>query len=446
MHALVGANNAGKSCVLRALDFLFKLLYAILDAVTEEKRTKIDGILAEVSKQMNRTGGSDRVPLIADTEKQLNELLTDFFAGCDLEIEFQTPTLEVLLSAPKLYIDDGFRSAVESKGHGLQRAVIFTILRRYADFMTSSPEGKKRNLILAVEEPELYMHPQAQRTIRRVFRKLVQGGDQVIFSTHSSLLVDVAYFDEIIRMEASFQTLNAKRTMESKAWQLPMWRMIQDIETRIPTRKGSVTPESMRDLYSHAYNPRRNEGFFASKIILVEGLTEEYSLPIYADALPGYAFDPQGISVVECGGKGAMDRLFRIFNELHIACYILLDYDSGSSEKNIIDKSKELLALAGENQDAPTALFVADGVACFPTKWETDLRNELADVIALTTEARTQLGLSVDTGKPLVARYIARKHTAQNPAVVPPSLKRIIEKAVAVTWKKTCLQTPAPPP
>jgi hypothetical protein len=105
-----------------------KLLFAILDTVAAEKKSKIERILAEVSKQMNRLGGAKRVPLIADTETQLNTLLADFFLGCDLEIEFQTPTLEALLSAPKLFIDDGFRNAVENKGHGLQRAVIFTIL------------------------------------------------------------------------------------------------------------------------------------------------------------------------------------------------------------------------------------------------------------------------------------------------------------------------------
>ena len=394
---------------------------------------------------MNRAGGAERVDLIAETENQLNKLLNDFFAGCDLEIEFQTPTLEVLLSAPKLYVDDGFRNVVENKGHGLQRAVIFTILRRYAEHMTSSAEGKKRNLILTVEEPELYMHPQAQRTIRRVFRKIAESGDQVFFSTHSSLLVDVAYFDEIIRMESSFETINGKKTMVSRAWQLPMSKMIEDLKMRYPHLKGSATPESMRDLYSHAYNPRRNEGFFASKIVLVEGPTEEYSLPIYADVLPNCAFDPQGISVVECGGKGSMDRLFRIFNELHIPCFMLFDYDRGNSDGEIIKKSKELLALAGESQDAPSSLFVADGVACFPNKWETGLKSEIADSDTLAANARKELGLSDDTGKPLIARYIARTLTSRNPSVVPPSLKKIIEKAVSVTWKKSCLQAPASP-
>jgi predicted ATP-dependent endonuclease of OLD family len=286
------------------------------------------------------------------------------------------------------------------------------------------------------------MHPQAQRTIRRVFRSIAEEGDQVIFSTHSSLLVDVAYFDEIIRLECSCEKAGDNKTTVSRAWQLPMWRMIEDLETRNPKLKGKITNESMRDLYSHAYNPRRNEGFFAFKIILVEGLTEEYTLPIYADAIPDYSFDPHGISVVECGGKGSMDRLLRIFNELHIPCYLLFDYDKGNSDKNIIDKSKELLMLVGENGHEPTALFVKADVACFPKTWEYDLRAETPNVETLTAEARKLLGLSDSSGKPLIARYIARKLTSQNPVVVPPSIKSIIEKAVEVKWKKSILQVP----
>lgn len=417
-----------------------KLLFAILDTVTEEKKAKIEGILTDIAKQMNRTGGAERVPLIVDIEKRLNILLNDFFAGCDLEIEFQTPTLEVLISTPKLYVDDGFRNLVENKGHGLQRAVIFTILRRYAEFVTCSTEGKKRNLVLAVEEPELYMHPQAQRTMRRVFRKMVEGGDQVLFSTHSSLLVDVAYFDEIIRLESKFEKIDGKKTMMSMAWQVTIAKMIEDIETRIPKLKGKIVPASIRDLYSHAYNPHRNEGFFATKIILVEGLTEEYSLPIYADALPELAFDPLGISVVECGGKGSMDRLFRIFNELHIPCYILFDYDDGNTDTNIINKSRELLALASEPPEPPQSLLVANCIACFPKKWETDLRQEIPNALTLAAEAKKELGLSDDSGKPLIARYIARKLTSQEPPYVPPSLKKIIEKAATVEWQASCLQ------
>ena len=256
--------------------------------------------------------------------------------------------------------------------------------------------------------------------------------------------MDVAYFDEIIRLESRVKKEGDKKITCSEAWQLPMQKMIDDVEARFPKFKGKVSPQSMRDRYSHAYNPRRNEGFFASKIILVEGLTEEYSLPIYADAIADCAFDPQNVSVVECNGKGMMDRLYRIFNELHIPCYLLLDFDSGNGDKNIIDKSKELLVLCGEAPNEPNAVLIADGVACFQHNWEADLRAETPDIDALTAAAGKDLG--GDVGKPLLARYIARKLIAQTPPVVPPTLQKIIQKAVAIAWKKSCIQPAAAPP
>lgn len=140
-----------------------------------------------------------------------------------------------------------------------------------------------------------------------------------------------------------------------------------------------------------------------------------------------------------------MDRLFRIFNELHIPCFILFDYDKSNSDGEIIKKSRELLALAGENLDAPSSLFVADGIACFPNKWEADLKPEIPEYDFLAANARKELGLSDDTGKPLIARYIARKLTSRNPPVVPQSLKKIIERAAAVKWKKTCLKVSTSP-
>jgi predicted ATPase len=416
-----------------------RLLYAILNTVAADTKAKIADMLTEVSKQLNRIGGDQRVPLIKETETKLNSLLEEFFTGCDLEIEFPTPTMETLMSTPKLFIDDGFRNSVENKGHGLQRAVIFTILRRYAEYVVGVDGNRSRRLILGVEEPELYMHPQAQRTIRCVFRKIAQAGDQVFFSTHSSLLVDVAHFDEIVRLENKIEITSGKKVVQSYAWQLSMQRMIQDIEARHPDLKGKISAESIRDLYSHVYNPRRNEGFFASKIILVEGATEEYGLPIYAAAIAGVEFDSQNISVVECGGKGSMDRLYRIFNELHIPCYLLFDYDKDNPDKNITEKSKELLKLAGETVQDPQSLFVGKCAACFVKTWETDLRSEIPDIDNLTKEARKTLGLNSDSGKPLIARYIARKLSLQTPPYIPPCVKCIIEKAVSVTWEKSCL-------
>jgi energy-coupling factor transporter ATP-binding protein EcfA2 len=325
-----------------------RLLYAILDTVTAERRQEIERMLRSVANQFNRGGGDERVELIAKTETRINELLAEVFLNCDLEIEFQTPTLEVMFSSPRIFVNDGFRNIVENKGHGLQRAIIFSILRRYAEHMTTDGTERKRTLILAVEEPELYMHPLAQRTIRKMFRGIADAGDQVIFSTHSALLVDVTYFDEIIRVESRpVATEEQSTSVQSSARQLTMARMIEDLVARVPRLRGQVNERSMRELYAHAYNPTRNEGFFAKSVILVEGATEAYSLPIYAEALAS-PLDVNNIAVVECGGKGPMDRLYRIFNELGIPCYLVFDYDKSNSDSEIKRKSKELISLGGD--------------------------------------------------------------------------------------------------
>jgi predicted ATP-dependent endonuclease of OLD family len=332
------------------------------------------------------------------------------------------------------------KGSVEGKGHGMQRAVIFSILRAYAKLVTTRADKAKRTLILGVEEPELYMHPTAQRTIRRVFRDIADGGDQVLFSTHSPLMVDVTYFDEIIRMQATEPTDKGIAISACpKPHQLPVQTLIDNLVAHHKDLEGKISPQSMRERYSHAYTASRNEGFFAKRVILVEGQTEVYALPIYAGAM-GKDLDALGVAVVECGGKQQMDRLYRVFNELGIVCYPVFDYDKGNNKSGVRKASDELLALFNRPDIIdPTTAQVTDSFACFSVKWETDLKPEIAEYEKLVAEAKEFFGLD-DTGKPLVARYIAVKLTQETLPVVPPTIKTIIEKALAAKHAGTCLK------
>jgi putative ATP-dependent endonuclease of the OLD family len=168
---------------------------------------------------------------------------------------------------------------------------------------------------------------------------------------------------------------------------------------------------------------------------LVEGQTEEYALPIYAEAV-GKALDELGVAVVECGGKCSMDRHFRIFNELGIPCYLLMDYDKSNDDQNIVAKSRELLALMGQDTDAPEGFAAFERIACFEEKWETTQRAAVADYEALHADATAHLG---PAGKPLVERYLARRLTTEDPPRVPEHIRAIIDRALAVEWNDTCL-------
>lgn len=417
-----------------------RILYEIVNSISEEQRGELEGSLVKLQQRLNRAGGKERLKSIVDTELRLNEVLGDYMQ-CDLEIEFQPPTMETVLTTPVIFANDGYRNIVSNKGHGLQRAIIFSILRCYSERITGTGAAKKKSMIFAVEEPELYMHPMAQRTIRRVFQGIAGGGDQVVFSTHSSLLVDVAFFDEIIRVESVPRDVEGKKTLSAKVWQLTMHHMIEDLLCRVP--KANPTPESMRALYAHAYHPNRSEGFFAKKIILVEGATEQYALPIYARGV-NMLLDAMNISIVDCGGKGQMDRLFRVFNELGIPCYMLFDYDKNNDEKAIIAKSRELLTLAGVAPDEPKAVLIEDRCACFPNKWEDTVESEV-DCKQLNAEGKSVFGFSKDSSKPLIARYVATQLTGQKPPIVPQSIAAILQRAAQVSWAKSCLHQRPPP-
>jgi hypothetical protein len=98
------------------------------------------------------------------------------------------------------------------------------------------------------------------------------------------------------------------------------------------------------------------------------------------------------------------------------------------------------LDLLGEPTDAPDALRISDRVACFKETWEKDIAPEIADYADLQTQARKALGKTA--GKPMIARFIGRELARREPPFIPPGIKAILEKIVAVSCGATCLKKP----
>lgn len=431
------------------------LLNHVLSATDTDEELEINKVLDAVGKKINRQGGEDsRIIGLQEIERKLSERVKDYSFECNVEIEFDLLTIEDLLSSPKIYVNDGFRVPVEKKGHGLQRALIFSILGAYAEHIVQKDHQEKeksRGLIFAVEEPEIYMHPQAQRTICETFHRIADSGAQVIFSTHSPVFVDVTYFDQVIRVETGTEYVkDGGQVQSSKAWQLSMERFAKHWEFGEYSDKSNDVVRSVRERLSHICNPQKNEGYFAKKIILVEGETESYSIPIYAKAVLGQSLDSLGISVIAAGGKNNIENLYTIYNEFRIPCYVLFDYDKDSSDKDKIDMSKRLLSLLGigevEIDDKTSHVF--ESGAFFTEEWEQCVNAEISEPEGsvsrgvpefkqLKEEAIKKLGTN---SKPLFAMYIAKSLTDETPPFVPPTVEDVIKKAVEVEWKRSCLR------
>lgn len=403
-----------------------QLIHSVLNEISSRQKDEIASELARVASRLNRGGDAERVEEIGAVESRLNELMNELME-CDVEIEMEMPKLQEVFGEAQIYANDGVRTPIENKGHGMQRSMILTILRHYAELASERKAGERaseRSAIIAVEEPELYLHPQSQRTLMSVFREIASGRDQVLCSTHSSLFVDIGYFDEVCRFRRVMRDGNPQTEIQ----QLSMEMMLEDLRAR--TEKEG-TDEGMRSHYKNAFSSLVNEGFFADKVLIVEGPSEYYLIPPIAREL-GYDFDRRNVAVVHCHGKGQIDRLLRVFSGFGIPTYVWFDGDKESRKTETRRKTLELLELLGDpvEEIGDVETQVSDSYAIMATDLEDMLSDELEDHEELRGKAGDVYG---DCGKALKSKYIGqviaeRIREGAGPETCPSTLRSIVER------------------
>lgn len=120
---------------------------------------------------------------------------------------------------------------------------------------------------------------------------------------------------------------------------------------------------SYNDGISTKIREEKSLKFPIEKVVIVEGITEETLLPVFAQKL-GYDFYKKGVQVISAGGKNQVVKLFYTFAEqLKIPVFVLLDDDAGENYKQISLRlrptDKIHLLKSGEFEDAlPKELIV----------------------------------------------------------------------------------------
>jgi hypothetical protein len=176
-------------------------------------------------------------------------------------------------------------------------------------------------LLLLIEEPELYLRPQAQRYFYRLLREFSLAGNQVIYSTHSPAFLNVTRMDELVFVE---------RLPVTGTQALQPEPVSADEDFRVMTE----------------FDAARSELFLAHAAVLVEGLTEKLVLPFVFAAL-GHDVDRESISIVECGGKPNIPLFARICKATGIPFVVVHDSDRKTSGR-LAPAERALNALIAE--------------------------------------------------------------------------------------------------
>lgn len=275
--------------------------------------------LAQLIDRLNvRDTASSRGPSsgLQELEHQLESELVSW--RVQVSIEVSPPDLEKVFElGTTLHLDEGgLRTPADRKGHGLQRAVIFAFLRAWARAIRPDPslgEVKSReaseSVYFAMEEPELFLHPHAQRQLFASLRDISEDpSHQVFICTHSTHFVDLDYYKEIaIVTKPNAMTGTTIRQCTEELF-------------------GGGQPTDRKDRFHMAYwvNPDRAEFFFARKVVLVEGETEKAIFPFLAEKL---ACLDHNVSLIDCGSKHNLELYAMILNAFKIPYCVVHDED-----------------------------------------------------------------------------------------------------------------------
>ncbi|HAT68515.1 MAG: hypothetical protein A2481_04250 [Candidatus Yonathbacteria bacterium RIFOXYC2_FULL_47_9] len=287
-----------------------KLLAEIIGPIETQYGTEVKEALTRV-KGLLSADGDARVEELTNFDTQVNSKIDSFFPGINIKIHIPTPELKEVFNKGtiKVYEEqllDG--RDVSSLGRGAQRSIQMALIQHLAELKRGG-QTATTNTLLLIDEPELYLHPQAIEIVRDSLKKLSTQGYQVIFSTHSPMMVtseDIAN-TVLIRKDAAKGT-HARKTLGSAITQI----------------EANVT--SQLELLFSLTNS--SQVLFSEKIILAEGTTEKRILPAIVREVTGKTLGLHKCALIQQGGvdntKKSMD-IFKIM-DLPVKAVVDLDY------------------------------------------------------------------------------------------------------------------------
>lgn len=386
--------------------------------VTNEIRDNLDAKFGELVSIFNTVPGFSDFK--SDFSGFYKSLLPKF--KTELGVDFQpfTPT-NYFKTMQILGIDPESADKpmdLSELGEGARNLILIALLKSFAkNFKTV--DGVL-NGILALEEPELFLHPQARRHLFSELKQIAESGMQVIISTHSDSFIDTEFFDEIGRVVKIEDEENEGKTYTSLITCSKEQLRTHCIETGVPEHK--ITLESLTEYYKTTSNARLNEGFFARYLILVEGETEEMVIP---ELLLNLDIDcnPMGISVIGVNGKNQIPKYWRLYSKFNIPIIVVFDNDNSpekiSSNTNIANSfgitvadiidEVDVIKIMNSNTDPITKLVILE--QDFETAFEKELVNQNHNGVynTLREEAKELIKPIGNQQKGVIARYIVRK-------------------------------------
>ncbi len=332
---------------------LFTKLYSKVIELVTSSNADISTLKTQINTQFNKfkkynednSENEDRPIELNDFENRLSGNLREW--GVNLEVEILPPNIDdVFKSDVNVWIHDGIKTDINRKGHGLQRALTFSLIKTFSEHLSTIPEDERPNRqaskssYFIFEEPELYLHPQAQRALLDTLINL-SNNSQVILCTHSSALISLDNYKSIAIVRKDTTTNETSITQYQE-------------EIFVGDEKKNFNLLSW-------INPDRAELFFAKKVILIEGATEKAIIPFIAKKLNIFKFE---YTLIDCGSKTSIPYYINLLNKFKIPYVAVYDKDhqptKSQQARDVADRDTSKIENIVDTNIGKSVMFVND--------------------------------------------------------------------------------------
>ena len=419
-----------------ALEEKSSVLAELMDVAVKKsltERQEIRGFMNDAQEQYSvlmDSSGKEEMNLL---EERISEIVRRYVPNAQVHLSWRSTKMGIEYPKAEVsLVEDDYRSTVNRTGHGLQRVFIMSILQHLAE-MRSKGGGESTNespvLVLMIDEPELYQHPNRQRHMSEVLLTLANESTsnremQIIYATHSPHFVGIDRLNQIrlVRKMSSGSgepmSTNISRTSLSD---------VANELSNIPAH-DSETAEALERRLRVIMSPVMNEGFFANVVVLVEGEGDRAALMGVAKSMRHH-LEKYGISVIPCGGKPNIGKPAVIFRQLKIPVYAVWDIDKNKSEPN--PKLNHILMSVMKQSPVDWPSGVHDTYACLDDNLEDTIKNDMgARLNEYHTRCMREMGVggSDVLKKPHAITYVIGAATEEG--VSCSELEKIVQKIV----------------
>jgi len=274
--------------------------YCLSREDTETELNQIQSILSSSSADLNKLGF---IPELTETLKtKSNEIAGNYFSF-PISLSFLSNYESDSWNQLNLFFnpEEGKNIPINILGLG-QKNILYLSL--FLSKLINEQNQHELNILL-IEEPEAHLHPQLQKLLFTNLGEL--SNTQVFMTSHSTHIAS----------DCEFKNINILYKNPQK-----------QVKSFSPFKNKLLSPRDTL-LLKRYLDATRSEIFFASAVILVEGVAEQFIIPAIAKQKFGINLTEYNISVIPIHSR-YFDPFLKLFqkNNLELSACVIIDGDT----------------------------------------------------------------------------------------------------------------------